>query len=197
MTRRRAWTLAAVLAAGAAPATADGAAPVSIAVPAAPDAIAVASGRVLWAGHARTGPIVVSQVPAAGGPPRVVATIARASSGDVSVSLAANESGFVVAVRERRAEHVHGSFGGVPRTLVDCVTDVAVADQPALAAVAGRTGFAFAGARCGAAAVELVGADGSRSPVPDLRVYADYGLAYSEPDLAVTAGIAPPRSTYG
>jgi hypothetical protein len=155
-----------------------------------PAAIALSGESVLWVAPTRDGQVVVNEAPLAGGRPRVVVRIRAANP--TSMSLAANASGFVVAVRQPGAERIEGRFGGVRRTLVDCAPVEPPPEDVALTVVAGRSGFAFAGARCGAAPVELIGADGARTPVPDLRVYPNYRLAYNEPFLAVTAGIAPP-----
>src|SRR3954447_2642692 len=74
-------------------------APVSVPVPAEPDALAYAPGHVLWVTHALHGPLVVHQAPGT-----VLATIPRvhAASADVAVSLAATASGYVVTARDGR-----------------------------------------------------------------------------------------------
>ena len=51
--------------------------------------------------------------------------------------------------------------------------------------MAGTSGFAFAGTRCDPG-VGVVGADGSLTPLPDIRSNFGHGLAYAEPYLAVS-----------
>ncbi len=129
--------LLAVAALGATPAAA--APPVSVPVPAEPDALAYAPGHVLWATHTLHGPIVVHQAPATGGPESVLATIPRVhpSSEEVLVTLAANAGGYAVAVRDARLIPtgecgcdypvsqgellVRGGYDGSTSTLVHCV----------------------------------------------------------------------------
>ena len=155
-----------------------------------PKAIAISGENVLWAAPTQLGQVAVHEAPISGGRPRVVMQLPAANPR--SVSLAANASGFVVAVREPGTDRVEGVFGGVRRSLVDCHPTEPQRDIVPLTVVAGRRGFALAGKHCGPAGVDLVGADGTLSPLNDVRLHGDYRVAYNEPYLAVTAGFAPP-----
>ena len=151
------------------------------------DAVTYTDGRVVYAAHAFAGqPLVLRERPLAGGPPRVIATIPR--TGDpresMTVSLAANAGGYLITIRTPDSDRViHGGYDGSLRTLVECTPESG--NSPHLAAVAGTSGFAFAGTRCDPG-VGVVGADGSLTPLPDIRSNFGHGLAYAEPYLAVS-----------
>jgi hypothetical protein len=189
-----------------APAAAGAAPPVSVPVPAQPDALAYAPGYVLWATHAERGPIVVHEEPAGGGAERVLATIARVhpSSDEVLVTLAANANGYLVGVRDARLINtgecgcdypvsqgelvVRGGYDGSLSTLVHCVPARDDSEQPALEVVAGASGYAISGVRCGAAApVDTIDALGTVAPVAG---FTQGRLSYAEPFLAVYGALA-------
>jgi hypothetical protein len=159
----------------------------SVPVPDYTDAIAYADGRVLYAEHAFPGkPLVLRERLLGGGPARVIATIPRAGDPreDMEVSLAPNATGYLITIRTPDRDRViHGGYDGSLRTVVDCVPE---SGNPAhLAAVAGTSGFAFAGTRCDPD-VGLVGADGTLTPLPGIHSNTGHGLALAEPYLAVT-----------
>jgi hypothetical protein len=185
----------------AVPAAAGASAPVSVPVPSLPDALAYAPGHVLWATHTLHGPVVIHQAPATGGPESVLATIPRVhpSSEEVAVSLAANAGGYVVAARDARLIPtgecgcdypvsrgeliVRGGYDGSLSTLVHCVPPRNDDEQPELQVVAGASGFAVSGVRCGAAApIDTIDALGSVAPVPG---FTQGRLSYAEPFVAV------------
>ena len=201
--------LLAVAALGAAPAGA--APPVSVPVPAEPDALAYAPGHVLWATHTLHGPVVVHQAPATGGPESVLATIPRVhpSSEEVLVTLAANAGGYAVAVRDARLIDtgecgcdypvsqgelvVRGGYDGSTSALVHCVP--ARDDQPQsdLGVVAGARGFAVSGLLCGAASVDTIDENGAIAPVGGVTAGP---ISYAEPFLASGGTVAgAPRGT--
>jgi hypothetical protein len=141
------------------------------------------AGQVVYAAQREGGPIHIAAGPRSG----ALATLSGFSE-DAYVSLAANASGYLVAVRDGEREFVAlGGYDGSLRPLVDCR---AGGDLPGaeLTMAAGTGGFAVAGARCGTpAAVDLVGPDGAITPLPDLAIDVEnLALAYAEPFLVVT-----------
>jgi hypothetical protein len=170
------------------------AAPITIPLPAAPDAIAYSSGRVLWAVVPDGGPIVVEQATATGGAPTVLARIPLPDPKDEAplVSLVANASGYLVALLEDEDDLVvRGGYDGSLQTLLSCTP---AHNQFALTAAAGTSGFAFAAPDCGpATALATVAADGTVSPIPGVTPDGAAQLAYTEPYLAVS--LADPAGT--
>ena len=134
-------------------------------------------GRVLWAEHQGNTPVVIRATP--GG---VLATLPP-FSGDVTISLAANATGYIVGLRDQGRDVVlRGGFDGTLRTVLDCSGK---GGDAALAVAAGTAGFAFEGARCGVAApVDLVAADATITPVPGLALNPLADLSYREPFVA-------------
>ena len=151
-------------------------------------ALAYADGRVLVAepGPAGAKAIVVRELRLAGRARKVLAEIPF-QGGLPDVSLAANDTGYLVAIRDDQPESDRIILGGYDGSrLVDCVPVSAPGDAPALTVAAGSTGFAFAGARCGAAAIATVGADGSVKPIAGAGPgRTSSGLSYAEPFLAL------------
>lgn len=184
--------------------------PASIPVPDQPDALAYASGRVLWVTHSARGPILVMEAPVTGGPARVLASVERVSpsSESLAISLAANAGGFLLAARDGREIDtgecgcnydvsegelvVRGGYDGSLRKLVSCKPgDRGDDEQTSLLTRAGVSGFAMAGAQCGmSASVETVGADGTRAAVPGVTLERgrSYELSYQEPFVAAASG---------
>ncbi len=185
MRLRYALLAAALLVSGALPATAA-AAPAAIGLPELIDAVTYAQGHALWAEHRPDGSIVVRRS-APGEPPGVVATLPGPKD-DVSVTLAANDRGYLLTLRSTHVERVvRGGYDGSVSTLLDCAPAAAAPqDAPVLEAVASRDGFAFAGARCGGApGVSLVAPDGTVTALGGVEVGRNYGLAYADPYVAV------------
>src|SRR4051812_25999345 len=154
------------------------AAAVTFPLPRHADAVAYAPGRVIWSTAGGAGPVIVNAASPGGGAPQVLARIATAP-GAIAVSLAANASGVAVAVRSGKDDKlVLIGADGAPRTLLDCHAP-ARESPPDLSVVAGRTGFAVGGARCGDGRdVRTVAADGTVTPVAG--VLGTSALAYAE-----------------
>jgi hypothetical protein len=182
--------------------------PVNVPLPGQVDAIAYSGGRVVWATHTRHGPIVVHQASIDGSPQTVLATVARArpSAQHVTVELAANETGYLLAARDGREVDtgpcgcnffislgelvVMGGYDAAQTTLVNCRPSRPKFDdeQIELRTVAGRSGFAFAGALCGAPGpVVTVSPEGTVAVAGKVRLRAGqlYGFSYSEPHVAI------------
>ena len=159
--------------------------------------------------------MLVNEAPATGGPPRVLASVERVnpSSESLSVTLAANDGGFLLAARDGRNIDtgecgcnydvsegelvVQGGYDGSQRKVVSCTpADRGDDEQTALDARTGLSGFVIAGAQCGmSASVETVAADGARAPVPGvvLRRGGSYEFSYAEPFVAVMATLGRVR----
>jgi hypothetical protein len=157
-------------------------------------ALAYAPGRVLVAEAEPFGAraIVVRELRLSDGDERVVLAIPYAEDDPPDLSLAANATGYLIALRgDSGREHiVLGGYDGSQRTVVDCappsLEGVAPGAPVRLNVVAGTTGFAFAGATCGPAAMAAVGADGTLTPVGgDGPTDYNASLAYTEPHFAV------------
>jgi hypothetical protein len=178
------------LAALLAPATAT-AKPVTLPLSISALDVTYAPGRVLVAEPEPFGAqaIVVRELRVPDGSQRVLLAIPY-SLNQPEVSLAANATGFAIALRDDRSDRVIlGDAGGVQRPIVDCVAPPEESnDTPSLRVAAGATGFAFSGARCGPASIAAVSADGAVTPVSRDRPVADENaLAYAEPFLAIPA----------
>ena len=153
-------------------------------------ALAYADGRMLVAEPAPAGvkAVVVREVRLSDRAQPVLAAFAFHED-QPAVSLAANDTGYLIALRDDAAGSdriILGGYDGSPRTLVDCAPASAAGDPPSLSVTAGSTGFAFAGARCGPAGIATVAADGTVTPVGGEGLgRVSYGLSYAEPYLAV------------
>jgi hypothetical protein len=188
----RSWIVACAAALTAAVAATPAAAVKPVSVPYREDFMAVAysEGRVLVAEPAPTGAkaLVVREVRLSDRTKTVLATIAFHED-QPEVSLAANGTGYLIAIRDDRPGSdriILGGYDGSQRTLVDCAPASAADDSPSLSVAAGTTGFAFAGARCGPAGIATVAADGTLTPVGgEGPGPVSYGLSYAEPYLAV------------
>jgi hypothetical protein len=151
-------------------------------------------------------------VPATGGAASVLATIPRAhpASDDVAVSLAATAGGYAIAARDGRlittgecaCDHdisqgelvVRGGYDGSLSTLVNCAPRRDDDEQPALQVVAGTSGYALSGVRCGTPApVDTISGDGVIAPVAGIEPSVPGAISYAEPFVAVegTAAGAP------
>jgi hypothetical protein len=168
--RRRTAILAALASAltPAVAATSTAAAkPVSVSLSDDVQALAYAPGRVLVAEPEPFGAkaIVVREARLSDRAQRVLLAIPYAND-EPDVSLAANATGFLIALRDDRSDRVIlGGDNGVQHAVVDCVSPPVSSDAPFLTVTAGTSGFAFAGTRCGPADIAVVGADGSLTPV--------------------------------
>src|SRR4051794_26119628 len=180
--------------------------PVSVPVPAEPDALAYAPGHVLWVTHTGNGPLVLTQAGTG------LATIprVRSSANDVAVSLAATAGGWMLTARDGRLITtgecgcdyfvsrgelvVRGTYDGSVATLVKCSPKSGFDEQSPLQVVAGASGYLLSGVRCGAPAmVDTVAADGAIAPIAGIDPSLYGGLSYAEPFAAIqgTATGAP------
>jgi len=201
--------LLAALCLAAAPALAGATPPVSVPVPAEPDALAFAPGHVLWATHTLHGPVVLKQAPSMGGPATVLATIPRVhpATGDVAVTIAATAHGYMLTARDGRLITtgecgcdydvsqgelvVRGGYDGSVTNVVHCVPKPDDTEEPDLQVVAGTDAYALAGARCGTtAAVETIAADGAVAPVSGITLVQFSELSFAAPFVAVTGTAA-------
>ncbi|MDA0161721.1 hypothetical protein OM076_15715 [Solirubrobacter ginsenosidimutans] len=178
----------AALAVALTPAATAAAKPVSVAYDESFNAIAYTSGRVLVAEPDPFGApaIVVREKQLADAGDRVLLEIPY-SKGVPDVSLAANATGFLVALRDDAGDRVIlGDYDGRQHAVVDCAAPPPADDAPSITVTAGTRGFAFAGARCGPAAVATIGADGTLTPIAgDGPAPRNEELAYAEPYLAI------------
>ena len=150
------------------------AAAVSVPVPSTAENIAYAAGRVLWT-QTDGGQVTVTQARLDGAPPSVV-TLPTPSG---ETSLAANATGFVVAVRSGRVDRVvRGGYDGSLRTVLECTGDAEVPHGLEVAAAA--TGFAIGGARCRDGQTWTIAEEGTPRPAG----ITGWSLAYAEPYLA-------------
>src|SRR3954454_14275643 len=76
----------------------------SLPIPAYADAVAYASGRVLWTEPGVESATLVREAPVAGGPSNVIALVSISAGEDVRPALAATAGGFLLTVRERGAD---------------------------------------------------------------------------------------------
>jgi hypothetical protein len=185
MSCARASAIALGLTLALAPGAAAATAPVEVPIPASTDALAYGGGRVMWATHRGAGPVGLFSAQPGGAAPRLIAVIRRyhPSSPDLFVSLAANDAGYIVSLRDARNYAVDpsgvevyrgevvavGGFDGSLHTVVRCRPGDN-ADNfsfPDVATAADGQRFAFGGVSCGVpAAIDTVTAAGVLSAVP-------------------------------
>jgi hypothetical protein len=186
MSRSSTTAIALGLALALAPNAFGAPAPVEVPIPAnGVDAIAYGGGRVVWATHHGAGPVQVFSAQPGGGAPQPLASVRRfhPRSPEVFVSLAVNDAGYIVSVRDGRGFAVDpsgveayygevvavGGFDGTLRGVLRC-RPPDTADNysfPNVETAADGQRFAFGGVSCGVpAAIDTVTPAGVLTAVP-------------------------------